>query len=153
MPKLIVKENKRVVLNNVIRKDLFQIKTSDLQKTIDDFNNDLMANKAQLFGPNILQYKESTITSDGMILLNLTIYQQAHNYMEFSNKYTIDEKFISPKCIYLRYDGIFNYRDIIEKKIDVYCYENDLISKPNIFVIILEQSEERVIADYFKEVI
>lgn len=153
MPKLLVRENKKLVLNKVIKNDLFQISSLDLQKKIDDFNNDLIVNQAQLFGPNIIQYKESTITSDGRILLNLTIYQQAHNYKEFSNKYDIEEKFSSPKCIYLRYDGIFIDMDIIEKKIDVYCYENNLITKPNIFVIMIEQSEDRVIADYFKEVI
>lgn len=153
MPKLLVRENKKLVLNKVIKNDLFQISSLDLQKKIDDFNNDLIVNQAQLFGPNIIQYKESTITSDGRILLNLTIYQQAHNYKEFSNKYDIEEKFLSPKCIYLRYDGIFSDMDIIEKKIDVYCYENNLITKPNIFVIMVEQSEDRVIADYFKEVI
>ena len=153
MPKLLVRENKKLVLNKVIKNDLFQISSLDLQKKIDDFNNDLIVNQAQLFGPNIIQYKESTITSDGRILLNLTIYQQAHNYKEFSNKYDIEEKFSSPKCIYLRYDGIFSDMDIIEKKTDVYCYENNLITKPNIFVIMVEQSEDRVIADYFKEVI
>lgn len=153
MPKLLVRENKKLVLNKVIKNDLFQISSLDLQKKIDDFNNDLIVNQAQLFGPNIIQYKESTITSDGRILLNLTIYQQAHNYKEFSNKYDIEAKFSSPKCIYLRYDGIFSDMDITEKKIDVYCYENNLITKPNIFVIMVEQSEDRVIADYFKEVI
>ncbi|MEF9894141.1 MAG: hypothetical protein RR738_12465 [Anaerorhabdus sp.] len=150
MNKLDICENKKLVLSNVIIQSFTKIKVEDLQNCIDTFVNDLLAMKVKIKGPIITRYGEISFL-DNNVYICVDLFIQLENHDEYTQKFMYKERFVCEECLYLRFEGNPKELEIIDKKFDVYCYENSLISKQSQFVVVLEESETYIKVDYFRE--
>lgn len=79
MAKLEVKDNKKLVLKQVICKKLYGTKLENIDLEIDKFYQHLQLVKAQIFGPLIVKSCGTNIHDDGTLTTDFDFYVQAHN--------------------------------------------------------------------------
>lgn len=152
MPKLEVVENKKLVLKNVLRKELKAINIEDIDKEIHNFMVRLELLKAQVFGPLIIHSIGTNISDTGGITMDYELLMQAHDYMQYKNEFDTEERFICPHCLYLHYEGSFEDVSYVHSKLDLFIYENELSSTGELFTICLNDTENYISMDLFRPV-
>ena len=153
MPKLEVLENKKLVLKNVLIKELRNIKLDEFEKELEDFEKSLNLLKVQVFGPLIIKTGGADIGGDGIMTMSYRLFVQAHDFQQYKNTFLIQERFECPYCAYIRFEGNPNDMRYAHSKLDLYFYEQELESNGEVYSVILEESEYHIMADIFKPVI
>ena len=74
MAKLEVKDNKKLVLKQVICKKVHGVKVENVDHEIDKFHQHLQLVKAKIFGPLIVKSCGTTIHDDGTITTDFEFY-------------------------------------------------------------------------------
>jgi len=152
MSKLEVKENKKLVLKNVLRKELNNIKIDDLDNEISKFGNKLQLLHVQLFGPLIIRNRGTKIHDDGSVTMDYDLIAQAHDYLQYKDQFIIEDKHSVDNCIYVRFEGAMDEINYAYTKLDLHIYENDLISNGEIYLINVQEHPEHSIIDIFRPV-
>lgn len=152
MSKLDVKENKKLTLKNVLIKELKNINMEDLDNEINKFGNALQLLHAQLFGPLIIRNKGTKIHEDGSVTMDYDLMTQAHDYQQYKEQFGINPKYTVENCIYVRFEGSVEEINYAYIKLDLYIYENDLISNGEMYIINIEDNENYCIVDIFRPV-
>lgn len=152
MPKLEVKENKRLVLKNVIIKELRNIAVDQYDIEMNKFMNTLELHKAQTFGPIVSRMKGTTIHDDGSMSVDYDLMVQAHDFLQYEKMFRVENEIVSNHCLYIRYEGDPQYIMYAQQKLDLYAYENDLSLKSDMYTLFLSQTEQGITVDYFKPV-
>ena len=153
MPKIEVVENKKLVLKNVLRKELKNIEMRYLDDGINKFS--LLLNKlsVQTFGPLIIKNCGMNVTNEGAMLMDFDLLIQAHNYKAYKSAFEAIDRLEVPNCLYARFEG--NPEDIqfAHSKLDLYFYENDLGQTGEVYSVMVEDSQDFSVIDIFKPVI
>ena len=152
MAKLEVKENKKLVLKNVLKKELRNIAMEELNKEIEDFGNMLQLLHVQVFGPLIIKNAGMQIHEDGIISLDYDLIVQAHDYQQYKDKYVTQEKIVAENCIYVRFEGASEEINYAYAKLDLYIYENDLIATGEDYTIHINNHPDYSVVDIFRVV-
>ena len=152
MAKLEVLENKKLVLKNVLKKELRGISFEDIDQQINKFANRLDILKVQTFGPLVIKFCGTNISEEGDITTDYDLLIQAHDYRQYKNQFDIVEKVDCPHCVYIHYEGNPLEINFVNSKLDLYFYENDLESTGESYTVFIHDSEEYVITDFFRPV-
>lgn len=153
MSKLELKENKKLVLKQVLVKELKNIEIDNIDKEIFKFANQLKQFNVQVFGPLIKKTLGTTVHDDGRITMDYELMVQAHNYKKFTKIFTVKERVESENCVFLRYKGKPNDIHFAISKLELHFFEKDLVSNGVLFEIIISESAEQVVVDFFKPVV
>ena len=153
MPKLEILENKKLVLKNVLIKELRNIKIDDLEKELKDFEKSLDLLKVQIFGPLIIKTGGAYIGEDGVMTVDYEFFAQAHDFRQYKNTFLIKERFECPYCAYIRFEGSPSDIHYAHSKLELHFYERELESNGEVYSVILEDSEHRMVIDIFKPVV
>ena len=152
MPKLEVLKRKKLVLKNVIRKELKNVQIESLNEEINEFG--LLLNKlsVQLFGPLVLKSNGVSISDAGIVTMDYDLFVQAHNYNAYKSAFELIERLEVPNCIFVRFEG--NPADVqfAHSKLDLYFYENDLEHTAEVYSVLVEDSEHHSVVDIFRPV-
>ncbi|TFF66133.1 AraC family transcriptional regulator [Helcococcus ovis] len=152
MPKLEVKENKKLKLQKVICKELNNIEIEKFDIEINNFLNSIKALKAQVFGPVVIRNKGTDISENGIITSSYEIYIQVHDYLQYKNQFIVKDEISVEYCIYIRYEGKPEYLQLAFNKLEIYEYEEEIITKGDIYMVSLEENEKCIKMDIFKPV-
>lgn len=152
MSKLEVKENKKLTLKNVLKRELKNIKMEDLDIEINKFANTLQLLHIQIFGPLIIKNCGTKFHEDGSITMDYDLMVQAHDYQQYKEQFIVENKHSVGNCIYVRFDGPIEEINYAYTKLDLYIYENDLISNGEIYIVNIEENLDYSIIDIFRPV-
>lgn len=152
MPRLEVKQNKKLILKKVINKRLDLIPVENLDIEIHKFYNNIQALKPQTFGPLIIRNKGMKMSDDGKITSDYDLYIQAHDYKQYKNQFNVLDEVVVEHCLYTRFEGKPEYLQLAFNKLEIYEYEEDIITRGDIYMVSLEDSEDNIVMDIFKPV-
>ncbi|MEC1522111.1 AraC family transcriptional regulator [Neobacillus niacini] len=152
MSKLAVKENKRLVLKNVIIKELRNIQMDHLDKEIEKFLNYLRVLNVQTFGPLITKSFGTNIHEDGSITFDYDVMVQAHDYHLHKERFRVNQLHTCDNCIYVRYEGKADQLNFAHTKLDLHIFENDLETDGSIYNIYISNDPDNTIIDIFRPV-
>lgn len=153
MPKLEIKENKRLVLKNVIIKELRNISIRDLDPEINKFVNHLQVMHVQAFGPMVLKLIGTKLHEGGVISFDYDIIVQAHNYMNFKNQFKVEKEHTCDNCAYVRFEGRQEDLQFAHSKLDLHFYENDMATNGVSYTVHISNNPEHMVVDIFKPVV
>lgn len=153
MTKLDVKDNKKLVLKQVICKKLQNAKVEDIDQEIDKFHQHLQLLKAQIFGPLIVKSCGTAIHDDGTITTDFEFYVQANNAQQYSNMYDIYETIAIPHCLYVRFEDSPDYLQYAYSKLEIHLYEKDIQTDGTIYTVYVDSSPEKMIVDIFRPIV
>lgn len=152
MPKLEVVENKKLVLKNVLKKELIAVDIENIDKEINNFMVRLELLKVQVFGPLIIHSIGTNISETGEITMDYELLMQAHDYMQYKNEFVCEERFVCPHCLYLHYEGIPEDLTYAHSKLDLYVFEEELSTTGELYSICLSENENYLSMDLFRPV-
>lgn len=152
MAKLEVKENKKLVLKNVMKKELKNIAIENLDKHINEFGNMLQLLHVQVFGPLIIKNVGTKIHEDGNLSFDYDLIVQAHDYLQYKDKYVTQDRLVAENCIYVRFEGPMEELNYAYSKLDLHIYENDLMATGEDYIIHVNDNPEHGVVDIFKVV-
>lgn len=153
MAKLEVKDNKKLVLKQVICKKIHGTKVEDVDHELDKFQQHLQLVKAQVFGPLIVKSCGTVIHNDGSITTDFEFYVQAHNAQQYQNIYDIQDIVSVPHCLYVRFEDSPEYLQFAYSKLELYIYENDIQTDGTVYTVYVNSSPEKMIVDIFRPII
>lgn len=149
MAKLEVLENKKLVLKNVISYELRDIPLEELESEINKFLTKLDVLSVQTFGPLVTKNFGTNISDTGKLTTSYDIMIQAHNYNQFKGIYKVYDRLTAEYCIYVRFSDHPQYSSYAHNKLDLYFYENDLISSNITYSVIVNESADHLTMDLF----
>lgn len=152
MQKIEIRENKKLILKKVINKSLDLIPFENLDVEINKFYNNIHALKLQIFGLLIIRNKGMKIGDDGKITSDYYLYIQAYDYKQYKNQFNVLDEVVAEYCLYTRFEGKPEYLQLAFNKLEIYEYEEDMITRGDIYMISLEGSEDHIVMDIFKPV-
>lgn len=153
MAKLEVKDNKKLVLKQVICKKVYGAKVENVEHEINKFHQHLKLVKAQIFGPLIVKSCGTVIHDDGTITTDFEFYAQAHNAQQYSNLYDIQDVVSIPNCLYVRFEDSPEYLQYAYSKLELHIYEQDIQTDGTVYTVYVNSSPEKMIVDIFRPVI
>ncbi|NQI71918.1 AraC family transcriptional regulator [Streptococcus suis] len=153
MVKLEVKDNKKLVLKQVICKKLPNAKVEDVDHEINKFHQHLQLVKAQIFGPLIVKSCGTIINDDGSVSTDFELYVQAQNAQQYSNLYDIQDVVSIPNCLYVRFDDSPEYLQYAYSKLELYIYEQDIQTDGTVYTVYVNSSPDKMIVDIFRPVV
>lgn len=152
MPKIEIKINKKLKLKTVLNKNINNINLQIIQVEISKFINLLKTLKVNTFGPLIIRNKGVKISEEGSITADYDLYIQAHDYKQYKKSFNILDEVIVDNCLYARFEGKPEYLQLAFNKLEIYEYEEDIITRGDIYMVSLEDSEDHIVMDIFKPV-
>lgn len=152
MTELLVSVNKKLVLKNVITYEIRDISLNELEEKIDFFLANINALRVETFGPLITKNYGTQIQDDGSLTTSYDIMVQAYNYKNFKHLYKVRENVSAEHCVYVRFEDHPQYANYAHAKLDLYFYENDLVSEGITYMVIINDSQEHLIMDLFQPV-
>lgn len=153
MSKLPIQENKKLVLKNVIKKELRSIKFEEFDNELQKFSTKIELLKVQVFGPLVIKACGMNVSEEGIMTCDYDLFTQAHDYKQYKNEFVIEDRHVVEHCVYLHYEG--NPEDVAyaHSKLDLHFYEHDLHSDGVMYSICLQESEDYLAMDFFKPVV
>lgn len=152
MGKVEIKQNKKLKLVSTIKKSLDHINISNIEIEINKFIDEINLLKIQTFGPLIIRNKETRISEEGNITADYDLYIQAHDYKQYKNHFNILDELVVENCLYTRFEGKPECLQLAFNKLEIYEYEEDIVTRGDIFMVSLEDSPEKIVMDIFKPV-
>lgn len=152
MSKLIVNDNKKLVLKQVLIEEHRGIDFEEIDKKIQDFEKKIKLLNVQIFGPLITKLSGTQIRSDGSLSADYDLIVQAHDFEQYKNQFRIHEKLATERCVYVRFDDHPRYIQFATAAIDLYLYNNDIEDSGVLYTVMVNGNDEKLIVDYFKPV-
>lgn len=153
MAKLEVLENKKLVLKNVLKKEIRNINMEEIDNEIQSFTNTLQLLKVQVFGPLVIKSCGTTIGEDGSITMDYDLFMQAHDYKQYKHEFVLEEQHVCSHCAYIHFEGDPMELNYAHTKLDLHFYENDLHSNGEIYTVCIQDGEEYSVIDLFRPVL
>lgn len=152
MPKIEIYNNKKLILKNVLERKLENLEINLLNLEINKFLNLLNTLSVQSFGPLILRNEGVLFSEIGTVSANYNLYIQAHDYKQYKNQFNVLDEVVVENCLYTRFEGKPEYLQLAFNKLEIYEYEEDIITRGDIYMVSLEDSEDHIVMDIFKPV-
>lgn len=153
MSKLEVKENKKLVLKQVLIKELKNFQLEKINEEVDKFTNQLRLLNVQTFGPLITKSSGTNIHDDGSITMDVELMVQAHDYKQYKKTFHTKERVEFSHCIYVRYEGKPENMHYANSKLELYLYENDLVTDGSTINVYVDESTDKIVIDIFQPVV
>lgn len=152
MGKLEVRENKKLVLKNVIVYEIRDISMDALDDEINKFLNKIKVLNVQTFGPLVTKNFGAQVQEDGNITISYDVMVQAHDFNQYKNTYKVYERIVAEYCVYVRFEDHPQYLNHAYSKLDLHFYENDLESDGTIYNVLVNETESFITMDIFRPV-
>lgn len=147
-----IKTKKKLVLKNVLKRELKNIHTENLDVEVEKFALLLEKLNVQTFGPFVMKTGGIHISEEGLITMDYDLLTQAHDYKQYKNAFDVSEKFEVPNCVYVKFEGNPEELHYAHSKLDLHFYENELESTGEVYSVIIEETQHYTVVDIFKPV-
>jgi len=148
LKKMEVKEHKKLVLKNILRREVRGITSDDFNRELLMFHKFIERERVQTFGPLVIVTLGTQVLGDA-ITQDFDLIIQAHNYKKYSLQAQISERFECSNCIYIKFEGHPKDLHYAYSKLDLFLYENELESDGKTYSIVLEETGNYTTIDIF----
>jgi hypothetical protein len=151
MEKLIVYNNKTLRLSNLLKRKISEQEreNNDLVIIVEQMSNYIKSKGYNQIGP-LIQYAKAQIGDDGRINVSVELLLQADNYIHHTeDPYTMVPLLRVKNCMYVRFTDIESKLGFAYDKIKVTAYEEDIELTGDSYTIIVDKTDERMVADVF----
>lgn len=100
----------------------------------------------------VIHNKGTIISEENISVSSYDFYIQAHDYKQYKNQFTVLDEVVVEHCLYIRFEGKPEYLQLAFNKLEIYEYEEDIVTRGDVYMISLEESEDRIVMDIFKPV-
>lgn len=152
MSKLIVNENKKLILKQVLIEEHRGIGFEDIEKKIQDFENKVKLLNVQAFGPLVTKMSGTQIGEDGTLSVDYDIIVQAHDHAQYKSQFRTHERLTAERCVYVRFNDHPQFMQFATSAIDLHLYNNDIEDSGILYTVMVGGNDGRVTVDYFKPV-
>lgn len=152
MIKMEVKENKKLVLKQVVMKQYKNIPLDAVDVELNTFTNQLQLFNVQAFGPLVSINGGTTIHDDGTLTMDYELIVQAHDYRQYNKNFQIKERIEFPNCIYLKFKGKPEDLTYAHSKLDLYFYEQGIIPSGDAITVLVDDNSDQIEVDLFRPV-
>ena len=153
MTKMEVKENKKLILKNVILKKFENIEMQNVDRESSKLLNEMKILNVQTFGPLVTKVSGHHIHEDGSFTMDYELMLQAHDYKQYKEKYIIKDRIEFSHCVYVRFQGEPENIQFAHSKLELYFYEENLVSDGITISIIVSETPDEITVDLFKPVV
>lgn len=153
MTKMDVKENKKLILKNVILKKFESIEMQNVDRESSKFLNEMKILNVQSFGPLVTKVSGHHIHEDGSFTMDYELMLQAHDYKQYKENYIIEDRIELSHCVYVRFQGEPENIQFAHSKLELYFYEENLVSDGVTISIIVSETPDEITVDLFKPVV
>ena len=151
MSKIIVKDNKVLILKNVICKDIDSENIENFHKSVVQIESYVRTKDTEVFGP-LIQYTELVKKSDNSFKVYSKILWQIKSHIEkFEEPYKGLSSIRIPNCMYCRYVGPEEKLKFAYDKIMLTAFEEDIPLKGDSYTVFVDKQDDNIIADVFME--
>lgn len=131
-------------------KELRNVSSANLNNEIRKFVNLLEVSNIQTRGPLITKTIGTHFENDEL-LFDYDIMIQLEKATKLK-KFRVLESITLKNCLYVHYEGIQEDFSYVQKKLELYIWENDLIATGEEIIIHIESVDDMMIADVFRPV-
>jgi len=152
MNKLEVKTNKKLILKQVLIKELRDIPIEQLDSETKNFHSLINLLNVQTFGPLITKNYGTNIHDDGSITTSYDLMVQAHDYKMYKKQFKVVSQLQCEHCAYIRFQGESDNMQYAYTKLNLFFFENDLADTGVVYNVFLSNHSENMVLDIFKPV-
>ncbi|MDR1913938.1 MAG: hypothetical protein LBQ68_05585 [Clostridiales bacterium] len=145
-----VRENKTLVLNNVLLRKIGLKEKEDLSTTLERMNSYIKSKNWDTRGPLIIHDVIKDINLRDETALNMeAMFQLAQTPSSVTLPYIYVPSLRVENCLFARFAGRQSDVHYAHEKMSVYAYENDIALKTETYSVFLETRQEDVVMDIF----
>lgn len=151
MPKIEFRENKVLKLTNVLSRKVPEKELLNQDKQITMLMNWIKAKGYQTIGPLIMYSTGITgVDADGQPIIESRVMIQLNtSNVRLELPYRFDKEIRISNCLLARFNDNAEKLQFATQKLTLYAYENDLKLTGETYIILLEQQEDKILADVF----
>ena len=142
---------KTLKLNHVLSRKMNGADSEEVHRVMHMFDAYAKSHKLTLYGPAILH--SCSELKDGVVAQQIELMGQVREIpRKILPPYSFNETIRIENCLLVRYHGNIEKLPLAYSKLEIHCFENDLILQGEIYTVILEEKENIITADIFAEV-
>ncbi|MGL5041697.1 MAG: hypothetical protein ACRC6X_01160 [Culicoidibacterales bacterium] len=141
MPKLEIRTQKKLRLENVIIKELKKIDITVIKHEITKFSNHLAVMGIKTKGPLITHNVGSQLEKSGKLTLDYNIMFQVIVPVENLGEYKFRPEIVVDNCLYLKHQAAAQNMHYAQAKIELYLYEHDLFDMGQQYIVHISPQE------------
>lgn len=145
-----IKENKKLVLKNVLTKHYQRIDIHAIKATIDQFIYELRLRQIETTGPLVVRRKGGRIDKDGRHTTDLEVFIQAEAYPCNQDYFQTAESICFDRCLHLRYKGKRSRLHFAYSKLELYIFNHGLVTEDDTISVYVHEYQDHVEMDVFR---
>lgn len=151
MPQIEFRENKVLKLTNVLSRKVPTNEIMNQDKQISMLMNWIKAKGYQTVGPLIMYSNVVTGTdAEGQPIIDSRVMIQLNtNNVRLELPYRFEKEVRIQNCLLARFNGNAEKLQFATNKLTLFAYENDLELTGETYIVLLEQQEDKLLADVF----
>ncbi len=151
MPQIEFRENKVLKLTNVLSRKVPSNEIMNQDKQVQMLMNWIKAKGYQTVGPLIMYSTGITgMDAEGQPIIDSRIMIQLNTgNIRLELPYRFEKEVRIPNCLLARFNDDAEKLQFATNKLTLYAYENDLELTGETYIILLEQQEDKLLADVF----
>lgn len=154
MPQIEFRENKVLKLTNVLSRKVPGNELMNQDKQVSMLMNWIKAKGYQTVGPLIMYSTGVTGTdSEGQPIIDSRVMIQLNtNSVRLELPYRFDKELRITNCLLARFNDEAEKLQFATSKLTLFAYENNLELTGETYIVLLEQQEDKLLADVFMPV-
>ena len=151
MPQIEFRENKILKLTNVLSRKVPEKELLNQDKQVGMLMNWIKAKGYQMVGPLIMYSTGITgVDSEGQPIIESRVMIQLNtSNVRLELPYRFEKELRITNCLLARFNDEAEKLQFATNKLTLYAYENDLELTGEMYIVIMEQQENRIFADVF----
>lgn len=151
MPQIEFRENKVLKLTNVLSRKVPGNELMNQDKQVSMLMNWIKAKGYQTVGPLIMYSTGATGTdADGQPIINSRVMIQLNtNNVRLELPYRFEKELRITNCLLARFNDEAEKLQFATSKLTLFAYENDLELTGETYIVLMEQNENKLLADVF----
>ena len=151
MPQIEFRENKILKLTNVLSRKVQGKELFNQDKQIAMLMNWVKAKEYQTVGPLIMYSTGITgVDAEGQPIIDSRIMVQLNtSNVRLELPYFFEKEVRVTNCLLARFHGEADKLQFATNKLTLYAYENDLELTGETYIVLMEQQENKLLADVF----
>lgn len=151
MPQIEFRENKVLKLTNVLSHKVPSNEIMHQDKQVSMLMNWIKAKGYQTVGPLIMYSTGITgMDAEGQPIINSRVMIQLNtNNVRLELPYRFEKEIRVTNCLFARFNDNAEKLQFATNKLTLFAYENDLELTGETYIVLLEQQENKLLADIF----
>lgn len=150
--KIIVRENKVLKLNTVLIRQLSENEIMDIEKLAYMMESYIKSKGNSIVGP-MINYSTAEAGETGQVKLKVKLMVQLKSPIHnVETPYELENQIRLTDCLFARFSEKEENLHYAYSKLQLYAFENDIKLKGDSYTVLVENKDNKIIADVFMQV-